>query len=55
MEHGKLVEFLGLTFDLSSVMMVTVAAVIVFVIAVIGTHQFSSSPNRNAKFHGMGV
>ncbi|MED4214011.1 F0F1 ATP synthase subunit A, partial [Priestia megaterium] len=30
MEHGKLVEFLGLTFDLSSVMMVTVAAVIVF-------------------------
>lgn len=54
MEHGKLVEFLGLTFDLSSVMMVTVAAVIVFLIAVIGTRD-SSSPNRDAKLHGMGV
>ena len=50
MEHGKLVEFLGLTFDLSSVMMVTVAAVIVFLIAVIGTRSLALRPTGMQNF-----
>ena len=50
MEHGKLVEFLGLTFDLSSVMMVTVAAVIVFLIAVIGTRDLALRPTGMQNF-----
>jgi F-type H+-transporting ATPase subunit a len=49
-EHGKLVEFLGLTFDLSSVMMVTVAAVIVFLIAVIGTRSLALRPTGMQNF-----
>lgn len=36
MEYGKLVEFLGLMFDLLLVMMVIVVVVIVFLIVVIG-------------------
>lgn len=50
MEHGKLVEFLGLTFDLSSVMMVTVSAVIVFLIAVIGTRTLALRPTGMQNF-----
>ncbi|WP_028400663.1 F0F1 ATP synthase subunit A [Ectobacillus panaciterrae] len=44
MEHGKLVEFLGLTFDLSSVMMTTIAALIVFLIAVAATRTLALRP-----------
>ena len=50
MEHGKLVEFLGLTFDLSSVMMVTVAAVIVFLIAFIATRSLALRPTGMQNF-----
>ncbi|MEH6889882.1 F0F1 ATP synthase subunit A [Bacillus sp. JJ864] len=50
MEHGKLVEFLGLTFDLSSVMMTTVAAVIVFIIAMIGTRSLALRPTGVQNF-----
>ncbi|MGG2063413.1 F0F1 ATP synthase subunit A [Bacillus sp. S14(2024)] len=50
MEHGKLVEFLGLTFDLSAVMMTTVAAVIVFIIAVIGTRSLALRPTGMQNF-----
>ncbi|MFD0767700.1 F0F1 ATP synthase subunit A [Bacillus sp. CGMCC 1.60114] len=50
MEHGKLVEFLGLTFDLSAVMMTTVAAVIVFIIAVVGTRSLALRPTGMQNF-----
>ncbi len=50
MEHGKLVEFLGLTFDLSSVIMSTVAALIVFVIAVTATRAMSLRPKGMQNF-----
>jgi F-type H+-transporting ATPase subunit a len=49
-EHGKLVEFLGLTFDLSAVMMTTVAAVIVFIIAVVGTRSLALRPTGMQNF-----
>ncbi|MDC2866245.1 MULTISPECIES: F0F1 ATP synthase subunit A [unclassified Bacillus (in: firmicutes)] len=50
MEHGKLVEFLGLTFDLSSVMMTTVAAVIVFIIAIMCTRRLALRPTGMQNF-----
>ncbi|MCP1126140.1 F0F1 ATP synthase subunit A [Bacillus sp. AFS018417] len=50
MEHGKLVEFLGLTFDLSAVMMTTVAAVIVFIIAMICTRRLALRPTGMQNF-----
>ncbi|MFX3624433.1 MAG: F0F1 ATP synthase subunit A [Ectobacillus sp.] len=50
MEHGKLVEFLGLTFDLSSVLMTTVAALIVFIIAVAATRTLSIRPTGAQNF-----
>jgi len=49
-EHGKLVEFLGLTFDLSSVMMTTVAAVIVFIIAIMCTRRLALRPTGMQNF-----
>ena len=50
MEHGKLVEFLGLTFDLSSVIMSTVAAFIVFVIAVTAARTLALRPTGMQNF-----
>ncbi|MEI4829821.1 F0F1 ATP synthase subunit A [Bacillus sp. FJAT-53711] len=50
MEHGKLVEFLGLTFDLSAVMMTTVAAVIVFIIAMMCTRRLALRPTGMQNF-----
>lgn len=50
METGKLVNFLGLTFDLSSVIMSTVAALIVFVIAVTATRAMSLRPTGMQNF-----
>lgn len=50
MEHGKLVEFLGLTFDLSSVMMTTVAAIIVFIIAIMCTRHLALRPTGMQNF-----
>ncbi|MBO9130067.1 F0F1 ATP synthase subunit A [Bacillus sp. 165] len=50
MEHGKLVEFLGLTFDMSSVLMTTIAAVIVFLIAVVATRTLSIRPTGKQNF-----
>ncbi|PHA00317.1 F0F1 ATP synthase subunit A [Bacillus pseudomycoides] len=50
MEHGKLVEFLGLTFDMSAVMMTTVAAVIVFIIAMICTRRLALRPTGMQNF-----
>ena len=50
MEHGKLVEFLGLTFDLSSVLMTTVAALIVFLIAVLATRTLALRPTGIQNF-----
>jgi F-type H+-transporting ATPase subunit a len=49
-EHGKLVEFLGLTFDLSSVLMTTVAAAIVFIIAVAGARALALRPTGMQNF-----
>lgn len=50
MEHGKLVEFLGITFDLSAVIMLTVSAAIVFLIAVIGTRSLALRPTGMQNF-----
>lgn len=50
MEHGKLVEFLGITFDLSAVIMLTVAAAIVFLIAVICTRSLALRPTGMQNF-----
>lgn len=50
MEHGKLVEFLGITFDLSAVIMLTVAATIVFLIAVICTRSLALRPTGLQNF-----
>lgn len=45
MTHGAPTwEFLGLTFNLSNVLMITVASVIVFLIAVIGTRKLAMRP-----------
>ena len=55
MEHGApMVEFYGLNFNLANVLMITVASVIVFIIAVIIHTKACHETNRNAKFYGMG-
>ncbi|MFD3446679.1 F0F1 ATP synthase subunit A [Microbacteriaceae bacterium 4G12] len=50
MEHGKLVEYFGLTFDLSSIMMTTIAGLIVFIIAVVGTRALALRPTGMQNF-----
>lgn len=51
MEHGApTVEFLGLTFNLSTVMMLIVTAVIVFIIAVASTRSLKLKPTGMQNF-----
>ncbi|WP_102348240.1 F0F1 ATP synthase subunit A [Bacillus sp. Marseille-P3661] len=51
MEHGApIVEFLGLTFNLSNVLMVTVASAIVFLIAVLCTRSLQLRPTGAQNF-----
>ncbi|RBW68721.1 F0F1 ATP synthase subunit A [Bacillus taeanensis] len=48
--HAPIAEFLGLTFNLSNVLMTTIAAVIVFIIAVIGTRSLQMRPTGVQNF-----
>ena len=51
MEHeAPLVKFLGLTFNLSNVLMITVASVIVFIIAVVSTRNLAMKPTGMQNF-----
>ena len=51
MEHGApLVKFLGLTFNLSNVLMITVASLIVIIIAVVCTRNLSMKPTGIQNF-----
>jgi F-type H+-transporting ATPase subunit a len=51
MEHGTITfELLGLTFDLSNVLMITVASTIVFILAVVGTRQLALRPTGMQNF-----
>ncbi|MDM5314721.1 F0F1 ATP synthase subunit A [Fictibacillus sp. b24] len=51
MEHGAVTaDFLGLTFNLSNVLMITVSSVIVFLIAVLATRTLSMRPGGMQNF-----
>src|SRR6059058_3224298 len=51
MEHGTPeVQFLGLWFNLSNVLMITVASAIVFIIAVISTRRLALKPTGMQNF-----
>lgn len=51
MHHGNpTVEFLGLTFNLANVLMITVASLIVFIIAVLSTRQLAMKPTGIQNF-----
>ncbi|MDQ0232123.1 F0F1 ATP synthase subunit A [Metabacillus malikii] len=51
MDHGAPVkEFLGLTFNLSNVLMITVASVIVFILAIAGTRNLQMYPTGMQNF-----
>ncbi|MFB6466233.1 F0F1 ATP synthase subunit A [Cytobacillus sp. Hz8] len=51
MNHeAPLVEFLGLTFNLANVLMITVASAIVFIIAVISTRKLALKPTGMQNF-----
>jgi F-type H+-transporting ATPase subunit a len=51
MGHGApMVEFLGLTFNLSNVLMITVASLIVFIIAVVCTRNLQLKPTGKQNF-----
>ncbi|KIL49768.1 F0F1 ATP synthase subunit A [Jeotgalibacillus soli] len=51
MDHGApLVDFMGLTFNLSNVLMVTVASAIVFIIALISTRTLAMKPTGMQNF-----
>jgi F-type H+-transporting ATPase subunit a len=51
LNHGSpTAEFLGLTFNLSNVLMITVASVIVFIIAVLGSRSLSMKPTGMQNF-----
>jgi F-type H+-transporting ATPase subunit a len=51
MEHGTITfDLLGLTFDLSNVLMITVASTIVFILAVVGTRQLALRPTGMQNF-----
>ncbi|MBB6283090.1 F0F1 ATP synthase subunit A [Geobacillus subterraneus] len=51
MEHGALiVEFLGLTFNLSNVLMITVTSLIVFIIALAATRSLQLRPKGMQNF-----
>ena len=48
--EAPIVEFLGLTFNLSNVLMITVASVIVFLIAVLATRKLAMKPTGMQNF-----
>lgn len=51
MEHGApLWEFMGLTFNLANVLMITVASLIVFIIALISTRRLAMKPTGMQNF-----
>lgn len=51
MEHGAVTkDFLGLTFNMSNVLMITVSSVIVFLIAVLATRSMSMRPGGMQNF-----
>jgi F-type H+-transporting ATPase subunit a len=51
MEHGApMREFLGLTFNLSNVLMITVASLIVFIFAVVSTRKLAMKPTGMQNF-----
>ncbi|WP_044749352.1 F0F1 ATP synthase subunit A [Bacillus alveayuensis] len=51
MHHGApTVEFLGLTFNLANILMITVTSVIVFIIAVLATRNLSMKPTGMQNF-----
>ncbi|MBN6885044.1 F-type H+-transporting ATPase subunit a [Cytobacillus horneckiae] len=51
MDHGApLVKFMGLTFNLSNILMITVVSAIVFVIAVISTRRLAMKPTGMQNF-----
>ncbi|MCA1026352.1 MULTISPECIES: F0F1 ATP synthase subunit A [Cytobacillus] len=51
MDHGApLREFMGLTFNLSNILMITVASAIVFLIAVISTRRLAMKPTGMQNF-----
>ena len=55
MEHeAPIVTFLGLNFNMANVLMITVASVIVFIIAVLSTREACDETNRNSELYGMG-
>jgi len=51
MEHGaRIVEFLGLTFNLSNILMITVTSLIVFIIALAATRSLQLRPTGMQNF-----
>ncbi|ASV68019.1 MULTISPECIES: F0F1 ATP synthase subunit A [Cytobacillus] len=51
MDHGApLIKFMGLTFNLSNILMITVASAIVFLIAVISTRRLAMKPTGMQNF-----
>ena len=51
MDHGApMKDFLGLTFNLSNVLMITVASLIVFIIAVVSTRKLAMKPTGMQNF-----
>ncbi len=51
MDHGApIVEFLGLSFNLANVLMITVASAIVFIIAVLGSRRIAMKPTGMQNF-----
>ncbi|MGE6257875.1 F0F1 ATP synthase subunit A [Heyndrickxia sporothermodurans] len=51
MEHGApLWEFMGLTFNLANVLMITVASLIVFIIALVSTRRLAMKPTGMQNF-----
>lgn len=51
MDHGApLREFMGLNFNLSNILMITVASAIVFLIAVISTRRLAMKPTGMQNF-----
>lgn len=49
MKH-PLQEFMGLTFNLSNVLMITVASLVVFILAVLGTRKLAMKPTGMQNF-----
>ena len=51
MEHeAPMREFLGLNFNLANVMMITIASLVVFIIAVVSTRRIAMKPTGMQNF-----